>query len=345
MSSLKMVEKMQLEELFAMSGGGVMDLNHTQLGELLKECVDVDIHDARYALYGDSKAKRLRAFCNIETDSAVGTALNALLEYWAYKNPEPSSQDVSRLKKCKQIVERLLSAKPLYSPVSSSDERRIWGENNCFRIFISHKNEDKKKAAVLKEQIMPFGVSCFVAHEDIRPTKEWQSEIERALGSMDALVALVTSRFHESYWTNQEVGFAMGRSIPIVPVKLESIPQGFLGKFQALSCSWENIPCEIVKLLIYQERMLNAYIDALRNCEDYSQGNMLAVILPSIKNVSVRQADKMAQIFNNNDQLQGSFGFNGSGPDKCGRGLAFHLTRIAGQKYIFTSSGQIKLQT
>ena len=87
----------------------------------------------------------------------------------------------------------------------------------------------------LRDSLDRYGVSCFVAHEDIEPTKEWQDEIEGALFSMDALVALLTERFSESCWTDQEIGIAYGRGVPVVPVRLGTDPYGFIGKYQALA--------------------------------------------------------------------------------------------------------------
>ena len=54
--------------------------------------------------------------------------------------------------------------------------------------------------------------------------KEWETEIESALFSMDVLVALLTDGFHDSNWTDQEVGVAIGRKIPVVPVRLGKGP-------------------------------------------------------------------------------------------------------------------------
>jgi len=135
--------------------------------------------------------------------------------------------------------------------VAPATSRRIWGRSG-YRLFLSHKTEVKKNAAELKACLAPFGVSCFVAHEDIHPTKEWQREIENALISMDAFVALMTDKFHDSLWTDQEVGFAVGRGVPIIALKLGRDPYGFIGKFQALSCGWDTAPLEIGKLLIKQ---------------------------------------------------------------------------------------------
>jgi nucleoside 2-deoxyribosyltransferase len=53
---------------------------------------------------------------------------------------------------------------------------------------------------------------------NIEPTKEWQNEIEAALSTCDALVALLHPGFHVSMWTDQEIGYAMGRGIPVYSV-------------------------------------------------------------------------------------------------------------------------------
>lgn len=61
--------------------------------------------------------------------------------------------------------------------VSSETEKRIW-EDKCYRVFFSHKAEVKKDTSELKQRLRAFGISAFVAHEDITPTREWQNEID-----------------------------------------------------------------------------------------------------------------------------------------------------------------------
>jgi TIR domain len=142
--------------------------------------------------------------------------------------------------------------------VSPDAANRLWAEKH-FRLFLSHKSEVKRDTAALKESLEKYGVAAFVAHEDILPTKAWQEEIENALATMDGFVALMTAGFHDSNWTDQEVGYALARGVPIVAVRLERDPYGFLGKFQGLATNWAGAPEEIVKLLIKNDRMLSAY--------------------------------------------------------------------------------------
>ncbi len=78
--------------------------------------------------------------------------------------------------------------------VAPAATERIW-EPGRYRVFLSHKSQVKAETASLKDGLRPFGISSFVAHQDIHPTKAWQDEIENALVSMDAFVALLDGGF------------------------------------------------------------------------------------------------------------------------------------------------------
>ncbi|MCH8204630.1 MAG: toll/interleukin-1 receptor domain-containing protein, partial [Candidatus Hydrogenedentes bacterium] len=133
----------------------------------------------------------------------------------------------------------VLRARVAASSIPSDALVRIWGDGHV-RVFLSHKATCKENASKLKQALARYGISCFVAHEDIEPTEEWQREIERALFSMDALVALLTEDYHNSNWTDQEVGVAIGRNVLLIAVRLGSDPYGLMGKGQGLGgCCWE----------------------------------------------------------------------------------------------------------
>ena len=104
-----------------------------------------------------------------------------------------------------------------------------------FRLFLSHLATYKKFASELQQVLEQYGIVAFVAHKDIDPTAEWQNEIELALSTCDALVALLHPGFHESKWTDQEIGFVMGRPMPVFSIFLGETPYGFIGKTQAFN--------------------------------------------------------------------------------------------------------------
>jgi len=132
-----------------------------------------------------------------------------------------------------------------------------WQGTSAFRLFISHISKDKLKATRLKECLAPYGIAGFVAHEDILPTLEWQVEIERGLRTMDGFIAVHTLGFSQSYWCQQEVGFALGSGKKIISFKMGEDPTGFISKQQALARrdrSAEDIAKEIDGLLALDPR-------------------------------------------------------------------------------------------
>lgn len=136
-----------------------------------------------------------------------------------------------------------------------------WKGTTDFRLFISHISRDKGIATRLKEALRAHHISGFVAHEDIHPTKAWQDEIERALNSMHAMVAVHTIGFSESVWTQQEIGFALGRRTKVISFKMGEDPKGFISKQQALprkNRTAEEVAEEIVALLKSDDRTKKA---------------------------------------------------------------------------------------
>ena len=121
------------------------------------------------------------------------------------------------------------------------DSTTTFWKTGHFKLFISHLSSFKKKIGYLKTALEKYGISSFVAHEDIEPTKEWQEEIEKGLFSMDALCAVLMPGFKESNWTDQEVGVAVGRGVLVIPIRKDLDPYGFIGKYQGYQSLGKNI--------------------------------------------------------------------------------------------------------
>jgi len=218
----------------------------------------------------------------------------------------------------------------------------LW-EPSKYCVFLSHKVEVKKEVAELKNSLKIYGVTSFVAHEDIRPTKEWQNEIEYALQTMDAFIALLTEDYHKSDWTDQEVGYALCRGVPIISLNLGKNPYGFIGKFQALKHNWKEAPLAIAKILIRHSKMVDAYINAVCECSSFDEGNKLSQLLPSLEKdiLSMSQIDRIIEAYNNNDQVKGCYGFNGRLRNNYGPGLVHYLKKLSNGKFSENEDGDI----
>jgi hypothetical protein len=102
-----MIEKEQLEQLFEMSSGYVLEFSNREFKEFIRTTVGIDIYDARYAAYGESKANRLRTLWQLAPDDVVGKVLAGLIEYWEYKHPQPDAKGKALVESCRSIVTRL----------------------------------------------------------------------------------------------------------------------------------------------------------------------------------------------------------------------------------------------
>jgi AbiJ-like protein/TIR domain-containing protein len=135
-----------------------------------------------------------------------------------------------------------------------------------FRLFISHVTSFRQRATALRQDLSQFHISGFVAHETIEPGELWQREIEAALRSMDAMAALITPDFHDSKWTDQEVGWALGSGVYVLPVRRGADPYGFLGEvqgIQGLGKRVSEVAEEIFETLLRRSRTKEALLEAL----------------------------------------------------------------------------------
>jgi len=95
----------------------------------------------------------------------------------------------------------------------------LWGSNPV-RVFISHIHDSAEMVGRLKIALeTQFGIDAFVAHADIAPSASWRESIKHALDTCHICVAVLDVGFHESQWCDQEIGWAMSRRIPVVPIR------------------------------------------------------------------------------------------------------------------------------
>ena len=176
---------------------------------------------------------------------------------------------------------------------------RIW-ERDSFHLFITHRAQEKLAAAELKMKLSPYGVCGFVAHQDIEPNQVWQTEIERALISMHALVALITPGFDSSVWCQQEIGFALGRGVPVIPLRLGSDPHGFIARIQAVTADLTNptlMAGTLVDTLIKDGRMSammrERLVREIESVKTWENARLLRPKLVSITDFDIAQLTRI----------------------------------------------------
>jgi hypothetical protein len=137
------------------------------------------------------------------------------------------------------------------------------------KMFVSHLSTNRARMSALKAGLAHWGISAFIAHEDIQASREWRDEVEAGLETMDVLVAVVEPGFKESDWCVQEVGYALGRKVDIIPLRAGMDPFGFFGKYQGIQIKGkrpEDVACEIANVLLkkpqHREKVLQSMTKA-----------------------------------------------------------------------------------
>lgn len=135
-----------------------------------------------------------------------------------------------------------------------------------FKVFISHVHTARAEAGALRKALQKYAISAFVAHDDIDTSDEWCEEILRSLMSMDGFVAIITSDFNSSKWTDQEVGIAVARNVLLIPINKGQNPYGFISKYQALpskGLTVRGVAAEVFRTISANPRTRGKMIDSL----------------------------------------------------------------------------------
>jgi len=181
-----------------------------------------------------------------------------------------------------------------------------------YKIFISHVSNIKTKAMALKTELNKYNIKSFVAHEDIEPTKEWKKEIENALHTMDALVALITEDFSDSDWTEQEVGFALGAGKLVIPIRAGRDPYGLFGHLQGLQGKGKYpkpLAGEIVDILISNpissQKYLTHLVDKFKMSDSYNETRETVKLLEKYNHIPEQLMLDILESCDKNRQING----------------------------------------
>ncbi|MEY4244899.1 MAG: hypothetical protein RLZZ245_2484 [Verrucomicrobiota bacterium] len=187
---------------------------------------------------------------------------------------------------------------------------------NTFKLFLSHLSDSRDVAHQLKTHLANYQISCFVAHDDIEPTREWENEIEEALRSMDGLAALLTPGFHQSKWTDQEVGFAMGSGRLVLPLRYGANPHGFIGKYQGYTIkecmTYPTIASEICKVLSRHPttsvKMTDALINKLEDAWSWDSAKSAMTLLEEASLITEDALQRIEATTESNGQVADAWG-------------------------------------
>ncbi len=129
MSSLTPLEKRCFEDLLGMGGGYVLNFTNQSFAQFFHDTVSINIYEEKYAMHGDSKARRMRSFWELESDFIVGKLLSSILDIWKYENDKAGNTNLaSGYSECRRIISRLLGKEQTESNNEDDFLKRDFGE-------------------------------------------------------------------------------------------------------------------------------------------------------------------------------------------------------------------------
>jgi peptidoglycan hydrolase-like protein with peptidoglycan-binding domain/triphosphoribosyl-dephospho-CoA synthetase len=93
------------------------------------------------------------------------------------------------------------------------------------QVFISYASADKADATSLCDLLESHGISCWMAHRNIR-TGVWARAISDAIDSASLMVLILSANANASAHIEREVERADRRKLPVVPVRIEDVEPG-----------------------------------------------------------------------------------------------------------------------
>lgn len=111
MSDLTMIEKRKLERALRMSSGYVLEFSNNSYAEFMLDSVGIEIYDEKYNYATGSKANRMRAFWDQESNYVVGKLLGDIFDNWDELNFAFDIKPIPN--ECLRIVKRLKASAPV----------------------------------------------------------------------------------------------------------------------------------------------------------------------------------------------------------------------------------------
>jgi TIR domain len=90
-------------------------------------------------------------------------------------------------------------------------------------VFICYSHADAGHADSICRALEVSGIRCWIAPRDISPSKDWAEEIIDAISSAAIMVLVVSSHSNGSPQVRREVERAVGKNVPILPLRVEDV--------------------------------------------------------------------------------------------------------------------------
>ena len=105
-------------------------------------------------------------------------------------------------------------------------------EDYPYRVFVSYAREDTGDALKLVAKLKELRLQPVWDRKN-RIGWPFVNEIQNQIAHSHLFIPLITPGSVDSSWVNNEIGYAMGRSIPVLPLGMGALPEGMPAGIEA----------------------------------------------------------------------------------------------------------------
>ncbi|WP_435363461.1 toll/interleukin-1 receptor domain-containing protein [Haloarchaeobius sp. DYHT-AS-18] len=117
------------------------------------------------------------------------------------------------------------------------------------QVFVSHAAEDLELAQELFGTVRNLPVDFYLAMEEIESGRT-RTDLKGRLANSDLVIALFTREHVTEPWVNQEVGFAVAKGVPVLPMYDEGVDRpGYITNVEGVQLDRDEIPVTVFNLL------------------------------------------------------------------------------------------------
>ncbi|MCU4741498.1 toll/interleukin-1 receptor domain-containing protein [Halobacteria archaeon AArc-m2/3/4] len=117
------------------------------------------------------------------------------------------------------------------------------------QIFVSHAPADLELVQELFSTVKNFPFGVHIALEEVESGRS-RKRLEGRLANSDLVVAVLTAESAKSQWINQEIGYALAKGIPVLPLyESGDLRGGFVTEIEGVTLDRENLSFTVFNLL------------------------------------------------------------------------------------------------
>lgn len=180
------------------------------------------------------------------------------------------------------------------------------------KVFASHLAAHRGVVSTYAAEFQKYGIELFVAHDSIEPDAVWADEIVQSLRTAHCGIVFLHDGFNASGWCDQEVGWLLGRGIPVPVLKFgATAPYGPLGFKQAINVAGryhEPVVEETLNVLrnspAIAPNLIESLVVGLERSPNFHTTDLIWMQLRAYRELTTEQTERVLQAAAGNSQVR-----------------------------------------